>query len=78
MQVNSMREKLMGLSPTELEIIDDGALHVGHGAEGGHYTVMIASPKFEGKNLIQCHRLVYQALGDMVGNEIHAVSIKIK
>jgi BolA protein len=84
MQVNSvdfLRKKLMEqLSPTELEIIDDGALHAGHvGAEGGgHYTVIIAAPAFAGKNLIQCHRLVYQALGDVVGNEIHALRIQVK
>lgn len=84
MQINSVdfiRRKLAEtLSPTELEIIDDGALHAGHvGAEGGgHYTVIIACPEFEGKSLIQCHRLVYQALGDTVGNEIHALRIQIK
>ena len=68
------------LSPTELEIIDDSASHAGHaGAEGGgHYTVTIASPEFKGKSLIECHRLVYQALGDIVGNEIHALRIQIK
>ena len=68
------------VSPTELEIIDDSASHAGHaGAEGGgHYTVTIASPEFKGKSLIECHRLVYQALGDIVGNEIHALRIQIK
>lgn len=83
MQINSvdfirttLTEKL---SPTTLEVIDDSALHAGHvGAEGGgHYTVAIAAPDFEGKNLVQCHRLVYEALGDVVGNEIHALSIRV-
>lgn len=84
MQINSVdfirKQLIEKLSPTQLEIIDDGALHAGHvGAEGGgHYTVIIAAPEFQGKSLIECHRLVYQALGDVVGNEIHALRIQIK
>lgn len=83
MQVNSvdfirtqLTEKLL---PTYLEVIDDSALHIGHvGAQGGgHYTVMIASPRFADKQTLQCHRLVYEALGDVVGKEIHALSIQV-
>lgn len=82
MQINSvdfiqqtLTEKL---SPTQLEVIDDSALHVGHaGAGSGHYTVKIAAPLFMGKNLVQCHRLVYEALGGVVGKEIHALSIQV-
>lgn len=83
MQVNSIdyiRKQLTEkLSPTQIEVIDDSALHVGHvGAKGGgHYTVRIAAPAFEGKSLVESHRLVYQALGDVVGHEIHALRIQI-
>ena len=83
MQINSVdfieRKLTEKLSPTHLEVIDDGALHAGHvGASGGgHYTVIIASPLFEGKTPIQCHRLVYEAVGNGVGKEIHALSIQI-
>lgn len=82
MQVNSVdfiRRKLTEqLSPTHLEIVDDGALHAGHiGEGGGHYTVIIAAPAFENKTTIQCHRLVYDALGNVVGKEIHALSIRV-
>jgi BolA family transcriptional regulator, general stress-responsive regulator len=83
MQINSvdfirtqLTEKLL---PTHLEIIDDGALHAGHiGAQGGgHYTVIIAAPSFINRGTLQCHRLVYEALGDVIGKEIHALSIQI-
>lgn len=83
MEVNSVdfiRTQLTEkLSPTYLEIIDDGALHAGHiGAQGGgHYTVIIAAPSFANKQTIQCHRLVYEALGDVVGKKIHALSIQV-
>jgi BolA protein len=83
MQANSVefiRQQLTEkLSPTQLEIIDDSAAHVGHvGAKGGgHYTVSIAAPLFEGKSRVECHRLVYQSLGNVVGNEIHALSIRV-
>lgn len=67
-------------SPTRLNIIDDSAQHVGHRGNqgGGHFTVEITSPIFEGLSLVKRHQLVYKALGDFVGREIHAVSINAK
>lgn len=68
------------LSPTSLEIIDDSAAHAGHPgarAGGGHFTVRIGAEQFEGKTLLACHRLVYDAVGNMMESEIHALSIDI-
>ena len=68
------------LQPSKLEVIDDSHMHIGHaGAEGGmgHFTVIVASAAFEGKRLLQKHRLIYDALGDMMQTDIHALSIKI-
>jgi BolA protein len=68
------------LSPSHLEIIDDSYLHAGHaGAQSGkgHFTVIIQSDSFAGKRPIQCHQLVYGALGEMMQSDIHALSIKI-
>ncbi|MEE9343874.1 MAG: BolA family protein [Gammaproteobacteria bacterium] len=67
------------LSPATLNIIDESAKHAGHaGAKGGggHFIVEIVSDAFEEKSLIQRHRLVYDALGDAMQTEIHALSIK--
>ena len=66
------------LSPSQLEVIDDSHLHAGHGSAGGkgHFTVRICSPEFEGKSLIQRHRLVYTALNSLMETDIHALSIQ--
>lgn len=68
------------LAPEQLEIIDDSQSHAGHSgvAEhgGGHFFATIVSARFEGKNLIQRHQMVYQALGDLMQSDIHAFSIK--
>ncbi|MEE9493936.1 MAG: BolA family protein [Gammaproteobacteria bacterium] len=66
-------------SPVTLEIIDESAKHAGHaGARsgGGHFLVNIVSDAFQDKSLIQRHRLIYDALGDAMQSEIHALSIK--
>lgn len=74
-----MRELLEAtLEPTELRIQDDSHLHVGHpGAKDGrgHFSVHIASPRFSGANRVQRHRMVYEALGDMMQTDIHALHI---
>lgn len=64
--------------PETLEIIDNSAAHAGHvGARsgGGHYHVTIISDAFEGKSLVQRHQLVYQVLGDLMKQQIHALGI---
>lgn len=63
-----------------IDIIDDSHRHVGHvGAQagGGHYQVRIVSPDFEGKRLLERHRMVYAAMGDAMRNDvIHALNIE--
>ncbi len=69
------------LRPESLKIIDESAKHAGHvGAQsgGGHFIVRIVSQMFEGKAQIQRHRLVYDAIGDAMHTEIHALSITAK
>ena len=73
-----MRERLAALEPESMEIADESALHAGHeGAKGGggHYHLSIVSPRFHGLNSVARHRIVYQALGDLMGKRIHALSI---
>ena len=78
-RIAKIRQRLEeALSPTSLEIIDDSHKHVGHaGARGGggHFSVNIVATAFEGKGLIQKHRMVYEAVGDMMNADIHALSI---
>lgn len=75
-----LRERLQAeLSPTVLEITDDSHLHAGHAgaASGGsHYSVKIVSEKFQGLTLVMRHRLVYDAVHEMINKaEIHALAI---
>jgi BolA protein len=81
-RIAMIRERLTReLQPVALEIIDESAKHAGHAGAasgGGHYIVTIVSPVFENKTLIQRHRLVYDAVGDMMHSEIHALSIQAK
>ncbi len=66
------------LAPESLDVADESAEHAGHeGAKsgGGHYAVTIVSARFEGQPTLARHRLVYQALGDLMKREVHAVRI---
>lgn len=67
------------LQPIHLEVLDESHLHVGHaGAQSGagHFRVLIVSESFEGKSRIERQRLVYGALSDEIGPEIHALAMK--
>jgi acid stress-induced BolA-like protein IbaG/YrbA len=46
------------------------------GDDGTHFEATIVSPLFEDKSMIEQHQMVYQALGDMMKQEIHALSMK--
>jgi BolA protein len=65
------------LSPTRIEVGDDSHRHAGHAGalEGGHYTVRITSPRFAGLTRVARHRLVYDALGPLAPQRVHALAI---
>jgi BolA protein len=67
------------LDPVFLNVIDDSAKHAGHAGarEGGHYHVRIVSPAFEGKKLLERHRMVYEVLMPLKGL-IHALAMETK
>ncbi|WP_428851834.1 BolA family protein [Imbroritus primus] len=50
--------------------------HLSVEGDGQHFFATIVSEAFVGKRLIQRHQLVYQALGDRMREEIHALSMK--
>lgn len=77
--MDEIRQRLAVLSPVKVELIDDSARHAGHaGARsgGGHYRLSIVSAAFAGKNTVSRHRLIYDALGDLMRKEIHALAIQ--
>ncbi|MFN8625868.1 MAG: BolA family protein [Candidatus Binatia bacterium] len=65
-------------APEHLEVIDDGARHVGHAeaGSGGHYCVVIVSGRFRNRDLLSRQRAVYAALGAGMQSEIHALSLR--
>ena len=73
-----LRERLAFLAPLRLEVIDDSAQHAGHAGarDGGHYRLLIVSNQFAGKSTLQRHRLIYDALAELMRSRIHALSIR--
>jgi len=77
----ALRERLAVLEPRQVDIIDDSHRHAGHaGARegGGHYRLLIVSAAFAGMRTMERHRLVYDAAGDLMKRQIHALSITAK
>jgi BolA family transcriptional regulator, general stress-responsive regulator len=79
---SEMRRRLEALGPTRLELVDDSENHRGHGgynpAGESHFSLAIESPEFAGKSRIERQRMVHQALGEMVGNRVHALTIRAR
>ncbi|HET7317066.1 MAG TPA: BolA family protein [Sphingomicrobium sp.] len=77
-----MHRRLDALNPTKVELIDDSEKHLGHGgynpAGESHFTLVIESPAFAGKSRVERQRMVHAALGDLVGERVHALSIRAK
>ena len=75
----AMRARLAALSPSVLELQDESAQHAGHAgarASGGsHWQLRIVSEAFRGRNPVARHRMVYEALGDLMERDIHALRI---
>jgi BolA protein len=77
---NVIRERLDALNPVRLDLRDESAQHAGHaGARPGestHWQLTIASEAFRGKSAVARHRMVYEALGDLMQKDIHALKIE--
>jgi BolA family transcriptional regulator, general stress-responsive regulator len=76
-----MRRRLeAALQPTVLALRDDSEQHRGHGgynpAGESHFSLTIESPAFTGKSRVEMQRLVHAALGDLLDERVHALSIK--
>ena len=78
----SIRERLQALQPLSLELVDESESHRGHAGyrEGGntHWRLSIVSPRFSGRPTVARHRMVYQALGELMQHPIHALAISAR
>lgn len=76
---NQIRQRLQqSFDPLELSIKDQSQLHVGHeGAKDGkgHFDITLVSEAFAGVNRVRRHRMVYDALRDLLESDIHALRI---
>ncbi len=68
------------LAPTAIELIDDSEAHRGHGgynpAGESHFSLTIESPAFTSKSRVERQRMVYAALGDLMHERVHALTIR--
>ena len=75
----TIRARLQALEPLALELVDESEQHRGHAGyrEGGstHWRLSIVSPRFAGQPTVARHRMVYQALGELMQHPIHALAI---
>ena len=76
----AMRDRLEQLHPSALDLRDESAQHAGHaGARpsgGSHWQLTIVSEPFRGKSPVARHRMIYEALGDLMERDIHALRIE--
>jgi BolA protein len=79
----TIRAKLnSAFAPTALDIVDESHLHAGHAGHrpgvSTHFRVAIVAGAFAGKPRVERQRLIYAALGDLIGNPIHALALSAK
>lgn len=68
------------LAPQELQVQDDSHMHAGHSGarEGRHFTVRVTSARFAGLSRVARHRLVYDSLGELSTQGVHALAIEAR
>ena len=79
-RVQAIRDRLASrLAPLDLVVEDESHLHAGHAGakEGkGHFRVRIVSTEFGGQGRLARHRLIYEAMDELMQTDIHALSIQ--
>ena len=75
-----LRRLNSALHPTNVDLVDDSEQHRGHGgynpAGESHFTLIVEAPAFTGKSRVERQRLVYAALGDLMKERVHALTIR--
>ena len=65
MLVDEIKEMIENGLPGAIVMLD---------GDGTHFQAVIVSDDFAGKSMVKRHQMVYKALGDKMGKEIHALS----
>ena len=76
-----LRRLNSALSPARIDLVDDSEQHRGHGgynpAGESHFSLRIESAAFAGKSRVERQRMIYVALGDLMRERVHALSIRV-
>lgn len=79
-RIEAIRQRIEdAVDPEELVVEDEGHLHIGHeGARDGrgHFRVFVVAECFDGLSMIQRHRKIYEAMGELMNSDIHALAIE--
>lgn len=77
-----IRTALDALSPSDLDVVNESALHSGHAGDDGsgesHWRIVITAPALDGMSRIGRHRAIHNALGPDIIGRIHALAIDIQ
>jgi len=78
---DSIRTKLTAaFAPVSLEVVNDSHRHAGHASSPGtgesHFSVRVVAPAFAGKSRVERHRMVNEALADLLQGKVHALAIQ--
>jgi BolA protein len=75
-----LRRLNLSLQPSRIDLVDDSEQHRGHGgynpAGESHFSLRIESSAFAGKSRIERQRMIHAALGDLMRERVHALSIR--
>lgn len=68
------------LAPLALQVHDDSEQHAGHAGakDGRHFSVHLTSERFTGLSRVARHRLVYDSLGPLTAQGVHALALVTK
>ncbi len=80
-RMTAIRERIeAALDVHKIDVHDESHMHVGHaGAKDGrgHFSVTVVSPDFEGMTRLQRHQKIYEAMGELMASDIHALRMKL-
>ena len=75
-----LRRLNSALSPIRISLIDDSEKHRGHGGYNpsgeSHFSLEVESAAFAGKSRVERQRMIYKALGELMQERVHALSIR--
>jgi BolA protein len=77
----TIKERLTSaFQPVSLQVTNDSHRHAGHAGSPGtgesHFSVRVVAPAFAGKSRVERHRMVNEALADLLQGKVHALAIQ--